>query len=99
MADIKKLKYELMVLIPNNLAETERAGLEAKIVQLLENNGGNLIQVENMGEKDLAYPINDCKRGIYTVYKFENYSYNILEIKKELSRIKQILRYLLIKQK
>ena len=60
-------KYELMVILTNNLEDEERENLIAKIQGLVEANNGTVENVEKVGLKKYAYKINYKSEGYYVL--------------------------------
>lgn len=62
-------KYELMYIINPNLSEEETAAVVEKFKALVEQNG-TLEEMEEMGNRKLAYEINYISEGYYVLVKF-----------------------------
>lgn len=64
--------YEIMYILRADLDEATREAEMKKVQTLLEENGGKVKSVDvKLGLRDLAYPINDLKKGFYVVLKVE----------------------------
>lgn len=61
--------YELMYIIDLDKGEEEIAALVAKFKELIEANG-TVNELEEMGKRKLAYPINDKPDGYYVLARF-----------------------------
>ena len=59
-------KYELMYIINPNLSEEETAAVVEKFKALVEQNG-TLEEMEEMGQRKLAYEINYISEGYYVL--------------------------------
>ncbi|MBE6902886.1 MAG: 30S ribosomal protein S6 [Ruminococcaceae bacterium] len=62
--------YELMYIIDLDKGEDGIAALVEKFQDLIEDNGGEIIEHEEMGKRKLAYLINDKPEGYYVLVKF-----------------------------
>ena len=62
-------KYEVMYILNPNLSEEETAALVEKFKTLVEQNG-TLDEMEEMGNRKLAYEINYLSEGYYVLVKF-----------------------------
>jgi small subunit ribosomal protein S6 len=62
-------KYEVMYIIKPDLSEEDTAAVVAKFKELVEQNG-TLDEMEEMGKRKLAYPINYISEGYYVLMKF-----------------------------
>ena len=58
-----------------------------------------MIKTEDWGLLNLAYKINNYKKGFYIHYKFEGNSETINEIEKKIKLDKSIIRHLTVKYK
>lgn len=60
--------YEIMYILKANLEEAARKEVIEKLSKILTDNGAKINKVdESMGLRDLAYEINDEKKGYYVV--------------------------------
>jgi small subunit ribosomal protein S6 len=64
-------KYELMYIIDLDKGEEEISALVEKFKALIEENG-TLLELEEMGRRNLAYLINDKPEGYYVLAKFQS---------------------------
>jgi len=62
-------KYEVMYIINPNFSEEQRTAVVEKFKALVEANG-TLEEMEEMGERKLAYEINYIATGYYILMKF-----------------------------
>lgn len=60
-------KYEIMYIIRPDLDEESRKGLIERVHKVLTDNGAEIIKVDEMGKRRLAYEINDYNDGVYMV--------------------------------
>jgi len=63
--------YELMYIIDTTKSEEDIAAIVEKFKALIEANG-TLAEMEIMGRRRLAYPINDMMDGYYVLAKFSS---------------------------
>jgi len=63
-------KYEGLFILKPNLSEEERGKLSAAVVEVVTKNGGKVDGKEEMGTRELAYPIKKEKRGCYFLVYF-----------------------------
>ena len=90
-------KYESMYILKPNLDEETRTAMVEKFKSLVEDNGGKVENVDEMGQRKLAYEINYITEGYYVLMTFESPP----EFPEELERIYNIndsvLRYNVIR--
>ena len=63
-------KYEPILVVDPSLGEEGVAAVVEKFTSLIAANG-TVESVEDWGKRVLAYEINDCKEGCYTLINFE----------------------------
>ena len=57
--------YEIMFIVRPTLSEEEIKKVASSFEKVLKDNGAKEINVKEMGQKELAYEINDFKCGYY----------------------------------
>jgi len=65
---------------------------------LFADNGCNVINEEEMGERNLAYEIKKNNKGFYICYQFESEPENIQAFDKALKLRGEILKYLFVRK-
>lgn len=86
--------YEGMFIL-NQSADVEKS--ESSISSLIENFGGNVLEIKSMGLQKLAYPIKRELHGFYFLFYFKFPINKLDKLRFELSlRGSFILRYMLI---
>lgn len=89
-------KYELMCILNS---EQESVEDHVKFVEeTFSANGINIAEQKDMGQKDLAYPIQDLKTGRYYLYQIETEQTNLDEMEKAFKLYKGLLRYLVLRK-
>ena len=63
--------YEIMFIVRPTLSEDEIKGVSKTFEKILTDNGVKDVNVKDMGQRELAYEINDFKSGYYYVMNFE----------------------------
>lgn len=90
--------YELMVLYFSELKGETLKKEQTKLKDQLKALGGNLLSVDNIGIKDLAYEMKKQTRANYLVANFELDSLKLQDLNLWLTREdKTILRFLISK--
>ncbi|MBD5446091.1 MAG: 30S ribosomal protein S6 [Malacoplasma sp.] len=88
-------KYEIMVVLDGTLKETEANKTLTDLKGLLKKVKD--LEVEKMGLRDLAYPINKKNRGFYFVLTFSTDEPEIIaEFRRVTLLTKDVLRHLII---
>ncbi|HEY8364208.1 MAG TPA: 30S ribosomal protein S6 [Haloplasmataceae bacterium] len=90
-------KYEIMFIIRPNLEDEQRKQVIEYFTNVLTNEKAEIIKIDNWGLKNLAYEINDFRKGHYVVIDV-NASVEAINEFNRLARISEdIIRYIIIK--
>lgn len=95
---VEKINYQLTYLISPQLNSTEIEDFSKKIESLISK-FGKILKLENPERMRLSYPIQKEKEAFLNSLEFEGETNQIDNLKKEIEKEKNILRYLLIKKK
>ena len=93
----KKRLYEGMFIINSGLSEDARKKTLEIVTKLIEERGGVLKKIHEMGKRRLAYEINKKREGFYYLLYFDFPSKYILEITKELHLNEDLIRFIILK--
>ena len=63
--------YEIMFIVRPTLSEDETKAVIKNFGDVLTSNGAKIVDSKDMGQRELAYEIKDCKSGYYYVYEVE----------------------------
>ena len=63
--------YEIMFIVKPTLGEDEVKKVSENFKNILTNNGANVTEVKELGQKELAYEIKKFKSGYYFVFELE----------------------------
>ncbi|MEW6506610.1 MAG: 30S ribosomal protein S6 [Bacteroidota bacterium] len=88
--------YESIVLINAALEDEQIEATISRILELISNNSGELIEADKWGRKRLAYPINKSKSGYYLVIRFKASTQFISILERNYRLDENIIRYLTI---
>ena len=91
--------YENTIIAKQDLPATELKKIKDKYNEIINNNSGKVIKVEEWGLLNLSQRINNYKKGFYIHYKFEGSSETINEIQKKIKVDRAIIRHLIVKYK
>lgn len=64
-------KYEIMYILKSSLDDAARKAEVEKLHGILTSNGSKIVNVNEWGLRDLAYPIKKENKGYYVVIKIE----------------------------
>ena len=97
MAKQQLVGYEVMVIFKPLLPDDVRKGSHKALVELVKKFGGEVLSADVWGKRYLAYPILSHDEGYYIVYDMKLPGADVEEFSKEISRISEVLRYLVTK--
>jgi small subunit ribosomal protein S6 len=90
--------YELtMILDPDLTSENQKKLLE-KFKKLIEDSKGKISKQDDLGKKELAYPINKKKNGAYFFWEVQTSAESIRQLDKKLKIEDGIMRHLIIRK-
>ena len=89
--------YEILFIVHPNYEENRMTKIVDNVKEKITNNGGTIINVDEMGKKKLAYKINKQGYGSYILIHFESEPQFIAEFKKWLKIQTQILARIIVK--
>ena len=90
--------YEIMFIVKPTLSEDEVKKVADENKKIITDNGGKLTKQDNLGQRELAYEINDFKSGYYFLFNLESEDDKAIKEFDRLSRInKNIVRHLITK--
>ena len=90
-------QYETMVMLSPDL---EEEGIEERIANFekqITDNGGEILSVDRMGKKRLAYPINNQRHGNYFVVTYKSELKVIQEIERQLRLDEDSWRFMTVR--
>ena len=91
--------YENTIIAKQDLPATELKKIKDKYNEIINNNSGKVVKVEEWGLLNLSNIINNYKKGFYIHYKFEGNSQTLNEISKKIKMDNLIIRNLVVKYK
>lgn len=92
-----KVDYEVTYILRPNLEEGDADQRVTAISDGLKGNGGEILNVEKLGKKRLAYEIDDVREGIYVVMRFKSEAAASKELERQLGLNEDVLRALVIR--
>ena len=91
--------YEIMYIIRTTIAEDEVKKVAKSFEKVLTDNGAKITDVNEWGQRELAYEINDYKSGYYYVINVESKDDKaISEFDRVARNSKDVIRHLITKK-
>lgn len=93
---VKMKKYEIMFIVRPNLEDEQRNQVIEYFTNVLTEQNAEIIKTDNWGLKNLAYEINDFRKGHYVVLSVNASKEAIIEFDR-LARISEdVIRYIIL---
>ncbi len=89
--------YEVMFIAPPNSGEDDLRKLTTQLESVVSELGGKITNLENLGRRKLAYPINKFDEGIYTLLNIEGSGGEIAEVERRLRVSDLVIRHLTVR--
>ncbi len=91
-------KYEIMFIVKPDVEEAEMKKIVDDMKKVLETNKAKVLDLKEMGQKDLAYEMNKYKTGYYFLFTIETEEDKAIKEFDRLSLINEnILRHLIVR--
>ena len=91
--------YEHTFITKQDLPESQVKTLISKYENIINNNSGKVMKIEEWGLKNLSHIINNNKKGFYFHIKFEGIGKTIGELEKAGNIDQMLIRFLTVKVK
>jgi len=93
----EKRVYEVMYIASAETADEDITKLNDSITNIIETEGGNVVRLDDMGRRKLAYPINKKNDGYYVLFEIEGSGKEIAELERRMRVNDVIMRYLTVR--
>ena len=89
--------YEMMYIAEPDTADDHIGKLNDAITKLIEDQGGSVVKVEDMGRRRLAYKIKKYTEGRYCLFEIEGSGKEIAELERRMRVNDKIFRYITVR--
>lgn len=89
--------FETLVLISPELSSESRDGIINNLVAIIEREGGKMIEVDQWGMRDLAYPVHKLMRGFYVRLVYEAPPALVAELERNIRITDGIFKFLTVR--
>lgn len=90
-------KYESIIIVNPKLNEKQQNEIENKYKKIINKNG-NVISIENIGKKKLAYEVKKNKEGIYIEINFTSEASFIEELERQYKIDENVIKFIVIRK-
>ena len=89
--------YETLFVIKPTLTDEETTAQIAKVTAILERESAEILAIDNMGMRKLAYPVQKNERGVYTIIYFKAAGTIVNELERNLKFNEEVIKYLTVR--
>jgi small subunit ribosomal protein S6 len=89
--------YEVMYIVDTDASEEDITRLNENLQQVITDQGGTITKNENMGRRQLAYPIGRKKDGHYVLFEVDGSGREIAELERRMRVNDQVIRYITVR--
>ncbi len=91
--------YEHTFITRQDLSESQTKKVITKYEEIIKNNSGKIIKIEEWGLRNLSHRINNNKKGFYFHIKLEGEGKTVDELEKAQNIDESLIRYLTVRIK
>ncbi len=92
-----KQLYEIIFIIKSTLADDEVLKTIDKVKATVERGNGEIVFLENMGRKKLAYEVKKEKKGIYILMHFKGKGNLVFDVERTCRLEETIIKFMTVK--
>lgn len=89
--------YEVMYIVDPDTAADKVTKLNEAVGKLIEKEGGSVVRLDDIGRKQLAYPINKKNEGHYVLFEIEGSGQEIAELERRMRVNDMVMRYMTVR--
>lgn len=89
--------YEVMYIVDPETPTDRIEKLNEAVGKVIEKEGGTVVKMEDIGRRNLAYPIEKKNEGHYVLFEIEGTGQEILELERRMRVNDMIMRYVTIR--
>lgn len=89
--------YEVMYMVDPDTADDTIAKLNDAVGNLIKKEGGNVVRMDDVGRRTLAYPIQKKTEGYYVLFEIEGSGQEIAELERRMRVNDMIMRYITVR--
>lgn len=90
-------QFETLLLLSPELSADNREGILAALTAIIEREGGNIVEVDQWGMRDLAYPVHKLMRGFYVRLVYNGPSPLVAELERNIRITDGIFKFITVK--
>jgi small subunit ribosomal protein S6 len=87
-------RYETFILLSPNLSPVNLESFKMKVEQILEKGNSKIVNFEDWGRRQLAYPVRKELHGHYVLYDYQAFPATEAELKRNLKLDEQVFKFM-----
>jgi small subunit ribosomal protein S6 len=91
-------KYEVMYIVRPDLEEEATKAIVERFQNVATDNGGEIVNLKDMGKRRLAYEINDFREGFYVLMNINAEPAVVSELERLFNISEDVIRHLVVKE-
>ncbi|MFO7887341.1 MAG: 30S ribosomal protein S6 [Eubacteriales bacterium] len=91
------VKYEGVFILKPNMEEEENKSQIERVKSIIEDNGGKIDNIDEWGQRRLAYEIKKNKEGYYTIINFQAETDLIKELDRTSKINENMIRHMIVR--
>ena len=89
--------YEVMYIVDPETPGEKITKLNEAVGKLIEKEGGTVVRLDDVGKRNLAYPINKKYEGHYVLFEIDGSGQEIAELERRMRVNDLIMRYMTVR--
>jgi len=89
--------YEVMYIVDPETPGDKITKLNEAVGKLIEKEGGTVVRLDDVGKRNLAYPINKKHEGHYVLFEIDGSGQEIAELERRMRVNDLIMRYMTVR--
>jgi len=89
--------YEAIIILRSSIADEDISKAMEKIKGAVAQKHGDIVRMENMGRKKLAYDVKKEKRGVFILIHFTGDRQSVFDIQRVFKLDEMIIKYMTVK--
>lgn len=90
-------QFETLLLISPELSSDTREGIVNALIGIIEREGGKIVEIDQWGMRDLAYPVHKLMRGFYVRLVYDAPAALVAELERNIRITDGIFKFLTVK--
>lgn len=90
-------QFETLLLLSPELSAESREALIASLTGIIDREGGRMVEVDEWGIRDLAYPVRKLMRGFYVRLVYEGPAKLVAELERNIRINDGIFKFITVK--